>query len=82
MLLNHHHRCAWNSFHSNTGWDGVEFESAVSTIDITPTILDFANIEIPDTVDGVSWKNAVEDTDYADASDDYRCLFFESEHDR
>mmetsp|Transcript_30181 Transcript_30181/g.65163 ORF Transcript_30181/g.65163 Transcript_30181/m.65163 type:complete len:1030 (+) Transcript_30181:308-3397(+) len=59
-------------------WSGL-----VSTIDIGPTMLDFAGISPSYDMDGKSWKNAIDPINGSE--DDWknnRCLFFESSDDR
>jgi len=62
------------------GNEGLVFEGLVSTIDIVPTMLDFAGAEPSSfyTMDGKSWKDLVQDgMEWKN-----RCLFFESDFDR
>ena len=54
----------------------------VSTIDIAPTMLDFAGLLEPYSMDGRSWKDAVEDDILGDEWKADRCLFFESSLER
>lgn len=54
----------------------------VSTIDIAPTILDFAGLSSSYSMDGKSWKDAVEDDAVGDEWKASRCLFFESSLER
>lgn len=73
------------------GTSGRSFGGLVSTIDIAPTILDFAGVDQSAAagyylMDGLSWKHAVTD-DYGDESTlsvwrDERCLAFELGQDR
>ena len=63
-----------------------QFFGMVSTIDIGPTILDYAGIDETALgyyeMDGKSWRPAVEDATIASTWDDDRCLFFEIDQDR
>lgn len=63
------------------------FDGMVSTIDIGPTMLDFAGIDSNSpgwySMDGKSWKDAIDNLN--GSGDDWvsgRCLFFESSEDR
>ena len=71
-----------NEFNVTTG---AEFDGIVSTVDIGPTMLDYAGIDTNDVykMDGKSWREAVENPDTVGAewrSD--RCLFYEIGKDR
>jgi len=60
-----------------------DWSSLVSTIDIAPTLLDFANISPSYSMDGKSWKNAIDEVNGSEEDwRDNRCLFFESSEDR
>lgn len=59
---------------------GTQLDEPVSTIDIGPTLLDFAGISVPYSMDGLSWKSAVESG--SEDWDNDRCLFFEGDQDR
>ena len=54
----------------------------VSTIDIAPTILDFAGLGETYSMDGTSWKDAIDDDIVGDDWKANRCLFFESSLER
>ena len=54
------------------------FNAPVSTVDLAPTLMEYAGIEQPYKTDGTSWKQAVEDS----SEDMDRCLFFENDQDR
>ena len=73
-------------FPATFGTAGKTWDGLVSTVDIGPTILDFAGIEkmAPGRypMDGLSWKNAVENEDALDFWRDERCLAFELGFDR
>ncbi|GFH52542.1 hypothetical protein CTEN210_09018 [Chaetoceros tenuissimus] len=62
---------------------GSTSNALVSTIDIAPTIYDFAGITLDYDLDGISWKGVIEN---ANNEEDFfkneRCLFFEMEQDR
>jgi len=63
------------------------FDGMVSTIDIGPTLLDFAGIDSNSagwySMDGKSWKDAIDNLNGSgDAWVSGRCLFFESSEDR
>jgi len=66
--------------------DGIpansEFEGLVSTIDVAPTMLDFAGISATYSMDGQSWKDAINDADAEEEWRDERCLFFELDKDK
>jgi len=69
------------------GVAGMTFSGLVSTIDIGPTLFDFANItSLTSTgyydMDGQSWKDAIGNTTKETAWKDERCLFFEMQQDR
>ena len=58
------------------------FEGLVSTIDIGPTMLEFAGITAsPYEMDGMSWAQAVQDPALEEEWRE-RCLFFELDYDR
>lgn len=64
-----------------------EFHGLVSTIDIAPTIADFAGLNSANAVgwydmDGQSWKTAISDSEEENDWKLDRCLFFESEQNR
>lgn len=61
---------------------GTQFNGLVSTIDIAPTILDYAGVSSTYSMDGASWKGAWEDSSSAEYFENERCLFFEIQHDR
>jgi len=63
---------------------GSTFEGLVSTIDIGPTILEYAGIDKKSTydMDGTSWASAVSDSGSTDSEWSDRCLFFELGNDR
>lgn len=63
------------------------FDGLVSTIDIGPTMLDFAGLDENTatgwySMDGKSWKDAIDSSTDADDWKSNRCLFFESDTDR
>jgi len=61
---------------------GSTFNGMVSTVDIAPTVLDYAGIDLQTAynMDGKSWKQEL-DFEQDDWADD-RCLFFELDRDR
>eukprot|EP00536_Pseudo-nitzschia_multiseries_P014063 jgi/Psemu1/291231/fgenesh1_pg.652_\ len=62
---------------------GTVFDGLVSTVDIAPTMMDFANIEPPSyPIDGESWKDALIDPGEMPYWRNRRCIFFEIEQDR
>ncbi len=61
---------------------GTKFDAPVSTIDIGPTMLDFAGISPSYELDGMSWKDTVGNSDEELYWKNYRCLFFEIQRDR
>lgn len=61
---------------------GTKLNVPVSTIDIGPTMFDFAGITPSYTLDGYSWKKALESSEQEVFLKDGRCLFFEIERDR
>lgn len=61
---------------------GTRFDAPVSTIDIGATMLDFAGIAPSYELDGMSWKDAVDDANEELYWKNYRCLFFEIQRDR
>lgn len=66
------------------GIDGRQFEGLVSTIDIAPTLLDYAGLANNHYgLDGSSWKDAVTSTSEEEKAEwrDERCLFFEANRD-
>lgn len=54
----------------------------VSTVDIAPTVLDFAGLTETYSMDGKSWKNAINDDIIGDDWKANRCLVFESSLER
>jgi len=62
------------------GTNGLQMTLPVSTIDVTPTLLEFANVD-PDTLyemDGKSWKNAYKEESGLDVDNfSSRCLMSE-----
>jgi len=67
------------------GEAGGVFDGLVSTVDIAPTILDFAGIEPGYGMDGKSWRAAAENRGSNETLRDEwrdRCLVFELEEDR
>mmetsp|Transcript_26642 Transcript_26642/g.53379 ORF Transcript_26642/g.53379 Transcript_26642/m.53379 type:complete len:1010 (-) Transcript_26642:117-3146(-) len=60
------------------GTAGRSFHGMVSTIDIAPTILDFAGLTEEYSMDGKSWKGAIDDDITGDEWKANRCLAFES----
>ena len=60
----------------------TKFNGPVSTIDIAPTMYDFAGIDPEYEVDGVSWKDAIGNSNLETFFEDERCLFFELQKDR
>lgn len=61
---------------------GSAFEGVVSTVDIAPTLLDFADVAPKYEMDGLSWKDAINDSILQRKWQEERCLFFEHEQDR
>jgi len=61
---------------------GTKLNVPVSTIDIGATMLDFAGITPSYTLDGLSWKKALESSSQEAYLKDGRCLFFEISQDR
>jgi arylsulfatase A-like enzyme len=65
---------------------GTTFSGLVSTIDIGPTLFDYAGITLSSpgyyNMDGQSWKDAIGNTTKESAWKDERCLFFEMQLDR
>lgn len=68
------------------GTGGRSWEGLVSTIDIVPTILDFAGVQQNGPgyyqMDGMSWRSAVLSSQELEFWRDERCLAFELETDR
>jgi len=60
---------------------GTQFHGLVSTVDIAATVMDYAGIEPPYDLDGMSWKDAIDDPVEGYWQHE-RCLFFEDEQDR
>jgi arylsulfatase A-like enzyme len=61
---------------------GTSLDVPVATIDIGPTLLDFAGIDPPYSMDGISWKDAMSDSAFESYLKTERCLFFEIQMDR
>jgi len=62
---------------------GMTFNGLVSTIDIAPTLLDFAGIEPSYQMDGLSWKDgAMGDVEQTSSFKTDRCIAFEHGRDR
>jgi hypothetical protein len=57
-------------------------EIPVSTIDIAATMMDFAGIDPPYELDGMSWKNVIGNSAKEDYWSNDRCLYFEVAEDR
>lgn len=57
-------------------------DSPVATIDIGPTLFDFAGITPSYEMDGISWRNAIDSLTFESYLTDDRCLFFELYKDR
>jgi len=64
------------------GTAGRSFHGMVSTVDIAPTVLDFAGLTETYSMDGKSWKNAINDDNIGDVWKANRCLVFESSLER
>jgi arylsulfatase A-like enzyme len=68
------------------GTTGMNFEGMVSTVDIGPTLLDYADITTLSPgyydMDGVSWRDAVGDDPVELTWNSQRCLLFEYDTDR
>lgn len=64
------------------GTDGKQFHGLVSTIDIAPTLFDYAGITSHYQLDGQSWKDAIGNDAEEQSWQDERCLFFENQFDR
>jgi len=74
------------------GTEGSQFYGLTSTVDIAPTMMDFAGVADDDRypMDGESWKDAVvvgggateEEEEERRRWRDERCLFFEGDYDR
>jgi arylsulfatase A-like enzyme len=66
--------------------NAIQFDGMVSTIDIAPTMLDYAGIDASSPgyypMDGTSWKSAVENDMNAKRWNENRCLVFEIDQDR
>jgi len=62
----------------------AQFHGMISTIDIAPTILDYAGVDGTAyyEMDGISWRNAVEKNLAETVWNSNRCLFHEIEYDR
>jgi len=61
---------------------GSKFEGLVSTVDIAPTMMDFAGIEPPYPMDGESWMKALSNPSLQPYWKEEKCQFFEIESDR
>ncbi|KNC82333.1 hypothetical protein SARC_05372 [Sphaeroforma arctica JP610] len=64
------------------GTEGKTFEGLVQTIDLAPTLLDYAGIAAEYETDGESWIDAVLDETAESTWRDERCLLFEFQYDR
>mmetsp|Transcript_13854 Transcript_13854/g.20227 ORF Transcript_13854/g.20227 Transcript_13854/m.20227 type:complete len:853 (+) Transcript_13854:118-2676(+) len=64
------------------GTTGHTFNGLVSTIDIAPTMFDFAGITNHYDLDGSSWRDAIGKPKIESKWKTKRCLLFEYEHDR
>ncbi|KAL7546775.1 hypothetical protein ACHAWF_010124 [Thalassiosira exigua] len=65
------------------GTDPRTFDGMVSTVDVGPTIMEYAQVASHYPMDGKSWKAAIDNV--GGVGDDWkanRCLFFESNEDR
>ena len=69
-------------FPTGLGTTAKSFHGLVSTIDIAPTILDFAGINEAYSMDGRSWKESIDNNIVADEWRANRCLFFENSLER
>ena len=61
---------------------GTKLDAPVSTVDIAATMLDYAEIDPPYDMDGVSWKDVVGNYERTQFWKNERCLFFEVFKDR
>jgi len=68
------------------GQSGMTFDGLVSTIDIGPTLLDYAGIDSSSPgyyeMDGISWKSAIFDSEEEETWRTERCLLFEFDNER
>ena len=62
--------------------NGIKLDVPVSTIDIAPTMFQFAGIDPGYELDGESWKNVIGNQELEAFWKDERCLFFEMQKDR
>lgn len=58
------------------------FNAPVSTIDLAPTLFEYAGLGSPYQTDGTSWKEAIDDAVLEEDWRTNRCLFFEMDEDR
>ncbi len=68
--------------HYPAGIQPGTFDAPVSNLDLAPTLMEFAGISQPYNTDGVSWKQAIEDSAEEESWRTDRCLFFEIDQDR
>jgi len=61
---------------------GSEFDAPVSTIDVAPTMLEFAGVTVTYEMDGTSWKDAILNSTTEEEWKAKRCLFFEADKDK
>lgn len=60
----------------------TQLDVPVSNLDIAATMFDFAGILPSYDIDGMSWKDVIDDGSNLDFWENERCLFFELEQDR